>query len=294
MKKHGGIIAALASAFIFGFTPILGRLSYDGGSNGITLSFLRQAFGIPLLYILLKIQRVPLGISRQELKDLLKIGIVGPAATTLLLYASYQFIPVGIATTLHFLYPVVVALAEVLFFKSKIGPLKGAALALSAVGVLLFFEKGASEGAVVGIILALLSSVSYTIYMVGVERTSLRHMHYFKLSLYFCIVSFFVSGTFGLLSGQLTFQLTGLAWFYTFLVAAFVSVGAITLLQLGVKLVGASTTAILSTLEPITSVLLGVSLLSERMTWVKGIGCVLILLGVVLVTRVAQSQSAES
>lgn len=284
MKQHYGIIAAVASAFIFGFTAILSKLSYEGGSNGITLTFLRAAFAIPVLFAVLKIRRVPVAISKKELRDVLMVGIPGPALTTLLLYGSYHYISVGIATTLHFMYPVMVTLAGLVFFKDTAGKPKPLALALGFSGVLLFFENNSAVG-IVGILLAFSSSLTYTIYMLGVEKTSLRHINHFKLSLYFCVLSLVMSGLFGAATGTLTFQLATSAWAYSFLVSILVAVGGITLLQWGITLIGASTTAILSTLEPITSVLLGALILSERLSLLKLSGCILILASVFIVTR---------
>lgn len=291
MKKSLGTLYALISAFIFGFTPVLGRLSFDGGSNGITLTFLRAVFAIPVLFVLLRFRGIPAGLSRRELRDLLLIGLAGPAATTLLLYESYHYIPVGIATTLHFLYPVVVSLASFFLFGSKIGRLKALALAASVCGIALFFQPGQGTH-FTGYGLALLSSITYTIYMLGVERTSLGKMHYFKLSMYICVVSAALSGLLGLVTRRLTFQLTSSAWVYSFLVAMLVSIGAITLFQMGITLIGASSTAILSMLEPITGVAFGVLVLGETLSLPKLAGCVLILAGVLMVALSGISKNA--
>ena len=102
MKKYLGIFVALLSAFIFGFTLMLGKLSYAGGSNGTMLAFLRAAFAIPVLFLILKWQGIPLKISKEERRALFCIAVPGPALTTVLLYSSYQYILTGIATVLHF------------------------------------------------------------------------------------------------------------------------------------------------------------------------------------------------
>lgn len=284
MKKYAGIIMALASAFLFGVTPVFAKLSYAGGSNGITLTFLRGLFAAPVIFAILKWQRVSLLLTRQELKDVLRVGILGPAATTIILYESYNFIPVGIATILHFAYPVVVTLASMLLFKSKVSPLKLVSLLLGCLGVVCFFEMSGGNVALPGILMALGSSVTYTIYMLGVEKTSLGRMHYFKLSFYMSVVALVVSGVFGLITGRLNLNLTPAAWGYSFLVSMMVSVGAITLFQYGITLIGASTTAILSTLEPITSVVMGILVLGEQMSVLKMVGCVLILVAVMVAT----------
>lgn len=292
MKKYLGTLSAIGSALIFGFTPIWGRMSYDGGSNGIMLTFFRAAFALPVLFLILKKQHVSLKISREEIKDLLVIGALGPAMATVLLYSSYQFIETGVATVLHFSYPVVVTLAGVILFHEKVGIGKIAALLCSFCGMLMFFESG-TGGNITGVILALASSIAYTIYMIGVEKTSLRGMHHFKLTFYVCCIAMVVSFTAGLFTNSITFALTPTAWIYTVLVSMFASIGAVTLLQVSIQLIGASSTAILSTLEPITSVVLGAVILSESLSSRKLIGCLFILCGVVWIT-VIQIRKASS
>ena len=147
MKKHFGIIAALLSAVLFGITPIMGRLSYEGGSNGTTLAFLRTAFSVPVLFVILKLKGISLKISLSELRDILLIGILGSGMTIVLLYSSYQYIPVGIATVLHFFYPTIVTLVSLVINHENHehpSPLKLIAMFLGLCGVVLFFEPGGS------------------------------------------------------------------------------------------------------------------------------------------------------
>lgn len=285
MKKYAGILAAITSAVLFGFAPILGKLSYQGGNNSIMLVFLRAALALPVLFVLLRVQRVPLAATKTELRDVALVGTFGISATSLLLYTSYLYIPVGVATTLHYLYPVGVVLAGFFLFGQKISPAKGIALVLALGGVLLFLEKGEASGGL-GIFLAAASSLTYTIYMLGVEKTSLRHMHPFKLTFYICLVTAVVGLVFALATGSFTLELTPAAWLYSFLVALIVSVGAITLLQFSITRISASATALLSTLEPLTSMVLGGLVLHEALSAKKWLGCVLILACVVLVSLV--------
>lgn len=291
MKKSLGVLCAFASAFIFGFTPVLGKLSYAGGSNGVTLTFLRALIALPVLYLLIRANGQTLRLSREQARHILLIGILGPAATTLLLYSSYEYLPVGISTVLHFMYPVLVSLAEMLFFHEKATPAKLTALGLCTAGVVFFLESGSVRP--LGIVLALLSGVTYTYYMLGVERSSLRSLHHFKLSFYFCLIGLLVSGVFGACTKTLRFQLSAEAWLFSALVSLFVSVGAITFFQLAITRIGAAPTAILSTLEPICSVLMGLLFLHESLSPAKLAGCGLILAGVVIATR-AQLRKKEA
>ncbi len=287
LKKYGGIFAALFSAFIFGAAPILAMFAYEGGSNSIMFNFTRVGFGIPVLFVILLVKKIPIGITIKELKDVIIVGAMGAAATQLLLYESYNYISVGMATTLHFIYPVWITLCGMLFFKERAGIIKMLALVIGVVGIALFFE-GADSTGFAGIFMALLSGITYTVYAAGVERTSLKKMHFFKLSFYICVVCLFVSGIFGVFTSQITIEvfsnMTGEAWIYSFIGAILLSVCGITLFQHAITLIGATTTAIMSTLEPITGVVAGLIFLSESITAIKLVGCGLICASVLVVT----------
>ena len=92
MGKIKGIVFTVISAVIFGFTPVLGRMTYDMGSNAVTLGFFRNLFSIPVLLVVILVTKSPLKISLGRLKDIALVGICGNATTTILLYSSYSYI----------------------------------------------------------------------------------------------------------------------------------------------------------------------------------------------------------
>lgn len=288
VKKHLGIAAVLLSAFLFGVTPVLGKLTYSQGSNPVMLTFLRGFFAVPILFLVLKLRKIPLGITRRDIRDILFIGFLGFAPTGLLLYSAFAYIPVGLATVLHFMFPAIVALAGILCFKSRVTAPKVISLVLGTGGVLLFLERGNSTAAT-GIVLALASAISYSVYILGVERSSLSRFHYFKLSFYLLICSVTLSGVFALFTNSFTLALTPAAWFYSFVLSMLVAIGAFTLLQIGIVLCGATTASILSTLEPITGVVTGYLVLQETLSLPRLAGCVLIF-GAVVLTSVAEAR----
>ena len=278
-----GILCTIISAVIFGFTPILARITYDGGSNGVTMTFLRAVLFLPPMFVILKVMKISVSLDRGELRDVFFACGLGAAVTTILLYVSYSYISVGMATTLHFVYPIVVSLGCVVFFGDRLTPATLFALASCFAGVILSAGK-IGGGGLTGMILALLSGVTFAGYMIYADKTALKEMHFLKLSFWLCVMLALFSGAFGFFSGTLTFALTPKAWCYSFIVSFFTSMGAVTLLQLGIKLTGATTASILSTFEPITSVVLGIVVLGEEISLPKTIGCLCIIAGVVVIT----------
>jgi drug/metabolite transporter (DMT)-like permease len=283
MNKAKGSILVMASAAIFGFTPVLGRLSYDGGNNSVMLTFLRSFLALPVLYILLKREGVSLHISKWQIRDIIILGFFGSALTTCTLYMSYNYIPVGMATIIHFIYPSLVMISCIVLFREKASFVKIVALFLSTVGVILFCDT-TNGGEIAGILLALFSAVSFAFVMIFQVQSRLIEMNPFKLSFYQCCVVSTVMLFWGLVTGKFTLVLTPVAWGYTLVVAISVSVVALSLLQVGLKYVGASTASILSMLEPITSIVSGYTILREFIPPIKVLGSILILIAVALIT----------
>lgn len=281
---YKGILATVISAIIFGITPILARIAYDGGANGISMTFLRAALSLPVLFLILKHRHIPIGLEQKYRKGILLVGTMGTSLTTLLLYMSYSYIPVGMATTMHFIYPTLVMIVCAVLFREKMGIYKICAFSLTVLGTFLFMDFSSGAGTR-GMMLALFSGVSYAFYMAYSEKSELKHMYYFKLSFYLCIIMTVVSGVWGILTGTLSFNLTLKAWFFALVVSLLTSVGAVSCLQLGIQTVGASTAAILSTLEPITSIVLGILILKENLTPAKAAGSLCVILSILIVTR---------
>lgn len=281
LHRGKGVLCALLAGFIYGFTPILTRLTYDGGNNGVNMTFLRGLLALPVLFVLVRAHGEDMRLTAQQVRAALLCGL-GSAATTVALYMSYSYTSVGMATTLHFIYPVLIVVAGLLFFREKLGRGKAIALALAVVGVFCFMEAGSASFE--GYALALSSAVTFCIYLMIMERSSLSTLFYFKLSFYLSLVTSAITGLFGAATGNITFAMTPQAWGLIVIIALCASVGALPLMQVAVRNLGAATTGILSTFEPITSIVLGILVLGESLTPVKAIGCLLILSSVVLIT----------
>ena len=284
-----GVFFVIVSGVIYGFTPILARVAYDEGANAVTMVFLRAALALPFLLMLMKIRRIPFATNLTEVRDLFLAGIAATLAT-IFLYISLTYISVGEAMTLQFTYPALVSLGCVLFYKEKLTKAILVALTLSVVGVSLFFENLSfgnieSGDAAVGFLLALAAGASFAFYIVRVDKSSLRWVPTPKITLAVCISTVLCSGIYGGsgFAGGLSFGLSPKGWICAWIVALSISLVAVAFLQLGIKYAGAPAAAILSTFEPITSVLCGVFFLGEQLLLPKVVGCACIIASVILV-----------
>jgi len=213
---------------------------------------------------------------------------MGSTLTALTLYGAYNYISVGMTTTIHYIYPVLVTTACILIFKEKIIKEKVIALILSTVGVFLFFE---GDFNVIGVSLASISGVVYAVHILYIDKSGLNSMYPFKITFYSALFSSLYLFIFGILSNNLVFNMTFTGWFYTLLVAFFVSFLANTFIPISVKHVGPTVTSIVGMLEPITSIILGMLFLNEPITKRNVLACLLILMGVLIVTLTKENHS---
>ena len=158
-----GIFLTVLSAVLYGLNPLFSKTINVGGCNSLTQTFARLAAGIVIFFILLVCSgngsvREKLRLSRQELKDILicciGYGLIGP-----LLFASYNYLASGLATTLHFVYPVLVVVACIAFRYERANRRKLVCCALCFAGILCFYTPGGDVSAY-GVFLALASGVA--------------------------------------------------------------------------------------------------------------------------------------
>ncbi len=277
--KLKGVFYTVVSACLFGVTPLIAKKILQMGMEAEVMVFYRNLLSIPILLCILWMNRIPLALPEKSGKSFMQLGIFGISITTLFLYSSYRFIPIGTATTLHFLYPLVVAIIAWLWYHERISKGKWMVLAASMVGVLCFLYGESGEN-MIGIGLAVASAVSYGYYIVRFEKTSLKQENTYLVSFWFSIV---VSGfmlTLQLIQGKWMPlpSLSALPWLAA--LALGTSVLAVAFLQLGIRYLGSVVASILCLFEPIASLLVGITVLQERIRLPQVIGCIVILISV--------------
>lgn len=281
IAKSKGKICLLISAFIYGFAPVLAKFTYEGGANGITLTFLRAALCVPLLFVMAKADGRSLYLTKNELKQVIILGIFGGAMPIVLLYLSYDYISTGLATTLHFVYPLIIVIASSFLFHEKMTKFKLIAVILVTIGIFMFVDISRAEDTT-GIILALLSGVFYSFYVIYMERTGLDSMDPGKFTFYMMLIMSVTTLIFGVSVRGISFDMTAGAWVFSALISLLVTLIAIPLFQAGVKYEGAATAGVMSTFEPITSVAMGAMFLGEIVGMAQMLGGAMILSGVIM------------
>ncbi|MDY3972214.1 MAG: DMT family transporter [Clostridia bacterium] len=275
-----GKICLILSALIYGIAPMLAKIAYMGGVNGMTLTFLRTFLMLPLLFILMLARGRSFRLNKKELFDIIILGVVGGSFSIISLYAAYDYISTGLATTLHFIYPLIIVVVSALIYREKITNMKLAAVMLVTLGIFLFVDLNTAADKI-GVILAVLSGVFYSFYVIYMDHSGLDKMDYVKLTFYLMIIMSAGTFIFGAATKSIVFnEMSGTAWVFAVIISFLITIGAIPLFQAGVRYEGASTAGIVSALEPITTIILGALFLGEAMGLVQYFGGAMIILGV--------------
>ena len=227
--------------------------------------------------------REKLRLSRQELKDILICCIGYGLIDPLLLFASYNYLASGLATTLHFVYPVLVVVACIAFRYERANRRKLVCCALCFAGILCFYTPGGDVSAY-GVFLALASGVAWAYYIVHLNSSGLVTMAPFKLAFWLCVFSAVLVGGITLAMGEFVWPSTAFTRGALALYCC-VSTAASLLFQLGNRFIGAQSASMLSTFEPLTSVVIGILVYHEVLTVRLGIGIFCILLAVFLLAK---------
>ena len=280
-SKYFGVVCVIISAIIFGLMPLGARYLYSNGSNSVTLTFHRVLFSAPILFIFAKRKSEDsLKINLGQLKEIFILSLAY-VSTPLLLLASYNYISTGTATTIHFIYPVIVLIGCALFFDEKINLIRGICTILSMLGLATFFTPGDSLTAI-GLIISFVSGVTYAFYIILIAKSNLKGLNTYVVAFYLSLLGSAEVLIISLLTNTLTFNLTKGAWIVTVIFALATSGVATVLFQTGTKVVGPQRSSLLSTFEPLTSVVVGILIFNEEMTILSGIGIVLVLASVAL------------
>jgi drug/metabolite transporter (DMT)-like permease len=280
MNRLLGITFIAISAASFGTLAIFGRYAYANGLDTFTLLFLRFTFAAILLAVLLIIRResLPRGGTLVRLIGMGALGYVGQSFCYL---TAIKYASAGLVALLLYLYPTVVAILSVIFLKDKLNRLKVIALGLATLGAALTANPQGGQWR--GILLALSAAVIYSIYIIvgaGVMQ---------KVSAVQSSVVIFASA--GLVYGALTalngphWPHSGAGWLAIAGVTIIATVIAVVSFLAGLKLIGPTDASMLSTLEPVVTVLLAAFLFGEVLQPVSLLGGGLILAAVYLLTR---------
>lgn len=278
-----GLLLVITSGVVFGIMPSAVSFCYAQGANRlIVLLFRYLALSVILLPLVIKQKNVWTQYCNHILSIFL-LSLVG-VGTPLLLYSAYTLLPTGVVTTIHFLYPTIVALICVSAFREKLSKLKLFCLLLCVSGMLLMLNPSGQKLNSVGILIAIASSITWALYIVFLDKLDFGDVSSTQIMFYVSINGVALSLLAALCFKSIAIIMTPVGWLALIGTSLLVSVGGSLFFAIGVRKTGAQSSAIASTLEPITSLLVGVLILKESISPLTALGSILILIAVILNT----------
>ena len=303
MKNYTGYVFAALAAASYGTNPVFAKPLYADGMNPDSVLLFRYAFGIALLGLLMLWNgwrrhnlSTAFRVSRHSLPQLVILGIL-MALSSLTLFLSYNYMPVGIASTLLFTYPILVAVIMTLVYHEPMSWLVVICLLLATSGVGMLCEQGETplntsnlsnspwgvSPFMIGALLVLLSSLSYAIYLVGLNKTRVRTIASMPVTFYVLCFGFLLFVWRICFGGAFTLPQHGVMWLNLIALGLLPTVVSLLLTAWAIQRIGSTQTALFGALEPVTAVALGIIFLGESINLREFLGMVLIFVSVTLV-----------
>lgn len=286
MDKIKGILFAALSSSTFGLAPFFTISLIMAGYS--TFEALSYRWGVASLFLFLVgvLSGVKFRMSWRDFRTVFCLSLFR-ATTSFSLVVAYQNIASGVASVIHFMYPLAVALTMMFVFKEPKSKTIISAIVISIIGAVFLstgnIESSGGGDTVLGIVMSTISVFSYAGYIVGVRRTRAVNIPSVPLT---CSVMgigavLFIIG--GFFTGGIRIETDPHIWLYIAglgLVATAIS--NISLVQ-GIKLAGPTLASIMGAMEPLTAVVIGIFVFGETFLWHTAVGIVLILFAVLLV-----------
>ena len=286
-SKFKGIFLGITAAICYGTNP-LGALSlYHEGLNTVSTVFLRYFTAVLILGTIMVAKSENFIITKSDIRKTTLLGTMF-GLSSLTLYYSFNFMDSGLASTILFCYPVMVSVIMTIWFKEKITKNIFFSLVLSLTGIILLSKGGANSSvSTIGIILVLLSSLTYAIYIVLVNKAKIQ-LSVLKFTFFatlFSLPAFIIFSFIGGEENHLQFIFNAKVCFWGFFLGLVPTVLSLICMNTAIKLVGSTPAAIMGSLEPVTAVLIGIFIFNELFTAKLFFGILLILLSVILIVK---------
>ena len=291
-KKLKGCLAAAAGAAAYGLNPLFSLPLYnEAGFTPANALFYRFFLAAILVGIIFKFRGGSLLPEKGEFKSLFFASLL-MICSSLTLFQAYLYMDSGIVSTLLFIYPVAVAATMTVFFEEKLTLRTIIGIILAIAGVVVLSKSETSRPFDWrGLVLSLLSALSYSFYIVAVKVSRLRESAPEKISFYSMLIGAVIFVMMFDFASGFPMPATAKLWGCALLLAFFPTVVAFVLTARAIHLLGATPTAIFGGLEPVVAVVCGIAAFGEKFTFAIAMGVLLVIASVVVVITGKQSQA---
>lgn len=266
MKLKGYLLAALAAA-TYGTNPAFAVPLYEQGMNANSVLLFRYILSLPILAMMLAYRRRSFEIERKQIVPVAVLGIM-MAISSLGLYESYNYMNSGIASTLLFIYPILVAVLMTFFFHERFRSTTAICLVIMGIGLAMLVrsESGFSLS-LIGCLFVFISALTYALYLVMTNvAKSIKGIPTLKLLFYQLMFGSLIFVMLVCLGQPLTLPAQPSGWLNLIALATLPTVVSLWCTTIAIKSIGSTPTAIFGALEPVTAVILSVIVLDQSIT----------------------------
>lgn len=264
-KTVKGLISGILAAAFYGMNPLFALPLYADGMSTPSVLFLRYSIAIPILALMVRWRGKSFGVSRRQLCGLIIMGLL-MGFSSLGLFESYNYMDAGIASSLLFVYPLMVALIMAIVFHEKLTLSTILCLGTAMVGIYLLYDgSNGAKLSLTGTMFVMLSSFAYALYIVGVNVKLMRSIPTLVMTFYALLFGWIVFAV-QVVSGGLQFPDTTLCWLSLTGLAIIPTALSLVLTSVSIQSVGSTATAILGVFEPVTALFFGVVVFDETLT----------------------------
>lgn len=277
-----GYVAGIITGVTYGLNPLFAKPLLSMGVSVDTMLACRYLIAVFILGVWLVVRKESLKVNKAQMWRLCILGFLF-AMSSMLLFLSYNYIPAGLATTIVFLYPVIVALIMVLL---KVYPTWQVWLSIlmTFVGVVILSRpSGNMTLNITGLSLAAGSAIAYALYLIVVNRSRrLRTVTSLVLTFYALLIGSVVFLIHSAISGgEFMAGLDGwFCWMNLFCLAVFPTLVSLLTLAMATRIIGPTRTSVLGVFEPVTAIAVGTIFFGESLTLNIIIGVLITLVAV--------------
>jgi drug/metabolite transporter (DMT)-like permease len=284
-----GVIFALLAAIGFSGKAILVKLAYLDHVDAITLLALRMLFSVPFFIgvAFWSWRRHAEPLDRHDRILVVALGLLGYYLSSFLDFLGLQYISAGLERLILFLYPTMTVVLLALLYKKPIGRKVMAAMALSYAGIALVFLHDVGmqqEGVVLGATLVFLSTLSYSLYLVGAGH-AIRRIGTTRFTAYAMIVaSAACLLQFGVMHSPAALDLPVRVYGLAFAMAIFSTVLPVFLLSYAIRRIGSGSASLIGSIGPVSTIYMAYVFLGEHVSLLQIAGSALVLAGVLMIS----------
>ena len=293
-KALGYLLGAIAAAS-YGLNPTFALPLYADGMNPDSVLLLRYGLAIPMVAVMAFLRGRSLKAPDRSMLPLAGLGLL-MALSSLTLFISYNYMAAGIASTILFVYPLMVAIIMAVFYHEKLTMHTILCILLAASGILLLYNTGdGGTLSLIGTLIVIASALSYAIYLVAINQKRLEGMATLAVTFWVLLFgSLLFAGRLAFGAAELTLPTKWYLWLDAAALAVFPTIISLVCTTMAIQAIGSTPTAILGAIEPVTAVIMGILLFDEGMTGREASGIAMILVAVSFVVAGASEGSAIS